>query len=129
MGIKFRYRYILPHLPHIGGRADRSSVLAGLTFFDDSCITRSRSPDSWIESQIFVQLELFKMSTPQNRSTENFWLSPELRSSLLATSLIVAVTEFQIELFSTIALQRSPQLKFDEVVELTLQLSIGSQFS
>jgi hypothetical protein len=21
MGIKFRYRYILPHLPHIGGRA------------------------------------------------------------------------------------------------------------
>ena len=22
MGIKFRYRYILPHLPHIGGRAE-----------------------------------------------------------------------------------------------------------
>jgi hypothetical protein len=167
------------------------------------------------------------MSTPQNRSTENFWLSPELRSSLLSTSLIVAVTGCQIviwylqtknllcaphnsieiivkniifyslttlpllkfwcgcfsltknnnllnckwltlgfqlnltlfilkllpitaldglnilsdflseltifngsriELFSTIALQRSPQLKFDEVVELALQLSIGSQF-
>ena len=27
MGIKFRYRYILPHLPHIGGRATASPSL------------------------------------------------------------------------------------------------------
>jgi hypothetical protein len=29
MGIKFRYRYILPHLPHIGGRANMLTGVEG----------------------------------------------------------------------------------------------------